>query len=49
MQNGVPTVVRFANHVEAICGAIKDNPYLIPISVGDFNLNYKLINNSQYQ
>ena len=47
-QGGVPTDVRFATQVEIIKKTIKDNPDLIPIVVGDFNLNYKLINNTQY-
>ena len=48
VQKGVPTVVRFVTQVETIHWAVKDNPDLIPVVVSDFNLDYKLINNSQY-
>ena len=47
-QGGVPPDVRFATQVGIINKTIKDNPELIPMVVGDFNLNYKLINNTQY-
>ena len=48
IQGGVATDIRFANQVEIIRKTITENPNLVPIIVGDFNLNYKMINNPQY-
>ena len=48
-QSGVTPTIRFASQVESILHAIKNNPNLTPLVVGDFNLSWKLIYNTQHQ
>ena len=47
-QGDIRPDIRFATQVNIITNSIKNNPQLVPVVVGDFNLNYTLNNNITY-
>ena len=49
MQDNIPVNIKFATQINLISNAIRENPDHSPLVVGDFNLDYRMINNAHYR